>query len=220
MDTRYYIANWKSNKTKEEARLFLQGIKEGIGKIDLEGKKIILAPPFTLLDFCSQYIKEHSLPISLASQNVSSFPSGAYTGEVNARQIKEFAGYTIVSHSERLRYLHESESDIENKVREALNEGLIVIQCIQDEMSKVHKDITIVAYEPVSAIGTGDPDDPDHISKVFDEVLRNNPSVKVLYGGSVNPQTISQFKSIGTLSGFLIGGASLDSTSFLSLLNG
>ena len=177
-----------------------------------------MAPPFTLLSDAREFISTHNLPISLAGQNVSSFPKGAYTGEINAEQLKEFAEFVIIGHSERLKYLHETNNDLENKVREALEVGLRVIQCIQDENSIIQKGVEIVAYEPPSAIGSGNPDEPEHIAQVFDKILQDNGKYTLLYGGSVNPQTISQFKSITTLSGFLIGGASLDAQSFLSLL--
>jgi len=220
MDTKYFIANWKSNKNKADALEFLSIIKEGIGSMDLANKMVIVAPPFTLLDICRQYIDENNLPLKLASQNVSSFPKGAYTGEVNASQLKEFVDFVIVGHSERLKYMHESDMDIENKVREASQEGLRIIQCIQDEYSRVHKGAEIIAYEPPSAIGSGTPDDPEHIAQVFKVITEQNSGVSVLYGGSVKPENISQFMSIEKLSGFLIGGASLEASTFLSLLNG
>ena len=220
MDTKYYIANWKSNKNKQEALTFLQGVKEKIGSLDLNGKVIIIAPPFHLLDVCREYVDKHELPISLASQNVSSFPPGAYTGEINAKQLKEFVEYSIVGHSERLKYMHETDVDIENKVREAISEGIIVVQCVQNENSKVHKGVSIIAYEPPSAIGTGNPDDPEHIAQVFESIVGNNSGITVLYGGSVKPENIAQFDSVEQLSGYLVGGASLESESFLALLNG
>lgn len=220
MDTKYFIANWKSNKKKSEALDFLNFLKDNIKSVDLTGKEVIVAPPYTLLDACKEFIDSNSLPVTLSSQNVSSYPSGAYTGEINAQQLKEFVSYVIIGHSERLKYLHEQDNDLENKVREALQEGLKVVQCIQNEESRVHKGAELIAYEPPSAIGSGDPDDPEHIAQVFRVITEQNPDVKVLYGGSVKPENINQFMSIEKLSGFLIGGASLDAKSFLSLLNG
>lgn len=213
-----YIANWKSHKTLDEALSFLSNVKDNISQIDLSNKEIVIAPPFTLLSLCRDFINENNLPIKLSSQNVSSFPEGAYTGEVSAQQVKEFCDYAIVGHSERKKYLHESDMDIENKVREALEQGLAVVQCVQNEMSVVHKGVQVVAYEPPSAIGSGNPDDPEHIDEVFKQILEQNPGVKLLYGGSVNPKNINTFKEITNLSGFLVGGASLEASEFLSLL--
>ena len=219
MDKKLFIANWKSHKTKEEAISFFESLKDQIGKIDLSSKEIIIAPPFTLLAKCHYLIDEYKLPILLSAQNVSSFPEGAYTGEINAKQIKEFVQYVIIGHSERKRYLHETENDLENKIREATTEGLKVIQCIQDENAVVHKGAEIVAYEPPSAIGSGNPDNPEHVDEVFKKVMADNPNVKILYGGSINENTYKQFLEIESLGGFLIGGASLETDSFISLLS-
>lgn len=219
MDTKYYIANWKSHKTKDEAIAFFEHLTANISESDIKNKEIVIAPPMTLLAKCRYLVDKNNLPVSLSAQNVSSFPEGAYTGEVNAKQVKEFAKYVIIGHSERRKYLHESEADIENKVREAHENGLTVIQCIQDENGVVHNGVEIVAYEPPSAIGTGNPDTPEHIAQVFDVITSQNPSVKVLYGGSVNTDSIKSFLQIEKLGGFLIGGASLDAATFLSLLS-
>lgn len=219
MNKKYYIANWKSHKTKDEAIAFFEHLNANISDSDIKNKEIVIAPPMTLLAKCRYLTDKYELPISLSAQNVSAFPEGAYTGEVNARQIKEFAKFVIIGHSERRKYLHESESDIENKVREAQENGLSVIQCIQDENGVVHNGVEIVAYEPPSAIGTGNPDTPEHIAEVFDVITSQNSSVKVLYGGSVNTDSIKSFLQIEKLGGFLIGGASLDAATFLSLLS-
>ncbi len=220
MDTKYFIANWKSNKKKSEALEFFEQFKDKMGSVDLTSKTIIIAPPLTLLDVCKDFIDKNSLPVKLAAQNVSSFPQGAYTGEISAAQLKEFVDYVIVGHSERLKYLHETDYDLENKVREAIQEGLNVIQCIQGEDSKVHKGAELIAYEPPSAIGSGNPDDPTHVQEVFKKVTEENDGIVMLYGGSVKPENIGQFMSVEKMSGFLVGGASLTADSFLSLLNG
>lgn len=220
MDDMFYIANWKSHKTEKEGEIFFDKLNSKIKEIDLSNKKIIIAPPFTLLGFCKRAINTHMIPVSLSGQNVSPFPEGAYTGEINAIQLKEFAEYVIIGHSERRKYFHEESNVIENKVREANEAGLKIIQCIQDENDLVFRGVGIVAYEPPSAIGSGNPDDPEHVSYVFDKVMKSYPDVKLLYGGSVNSDTIKNYLSIKTLSGFLIGGASLEAETFLGLLNG
>lgn len=218
MDKKLFIANWKSHKTNQQTTDFLLYLKDNIHNRDLSDKEIIIAPPFTQLSFCKNFIEENSLPVKLSSQNVSSFPEGAYTGEINARQVKEYAQYAIVGHSERRKYLHESDSDIENKIREAKEFGLKIIQCIQDENSVIHSGAEIIAYEPPTAIGTGNPDNPDHISEVFKTIAEHNPNKTLLYGGSVNSENIKSFLPIENLSGFLVGGASLDAKEFLALL--
>ncbi len=220
MNKKLYIANWKSHKTKEEAIIFFNSLKTEIDKVDLSDKEIVIAPPFTLIAECRDLIEKHNLPVKLAAQNVSPFPQGAYTGEVNARQVAEFAEYVIIGHSERRKYFHEAEADLENKIREAKEVGLTIIQCVQDENGIVHKGVGIVAYEPPSAIGSGDPDDPEHVAYVFKNISADNSDVSVLYGGSINPGNIKSYLGIEKLAGFLIGGASLEADSFISLLNG
>lgn len=218
MDKKLFIANWKSHKTEHETLEFLMYLKDNIRNFDLSNKELIIAPPFTQLSLCKKFIDENSLPIQISSQNVSSFPEGAYTGEISARQIKEYVQYAIVGHSERRKYLHESDTDIDNKIREAKELGILIIQCIQDENSTLHKGAEIIAYEPPTAIGTGNPDDPNHIAQVFRVITEQNPNISVIYGGSVNPENIKSFLQIEKLSGFLVGGASLDAKEFLALL--
>jgi triosephosphate isomerase len=219
MHKKLFIANWKSHKTKDEAVEYFKDFSEKVLTVDLTNVEIIIAPPFTLLPVCSEIIKEREIPVLLSSQNVSSFPQGAYTGEVSAKQIREFADYVIVGHSERRKYQHENETDLENKIRESKDEGLKVIQCIQDENSTIHRGVDIVAYEPLSAIGSGEPDDPKHIEEVFEILRKRNSDTVFLYGGSVSPETISQFNGISNLGGFLVGGASLTVDSFIALFS-
>lgn len=218
MEKKLFIANWKSHKSNQQTTDFLSYLKDKINDYDLSDKEIIIAPPFTQLSYCKKFIEDNSLPVNLSSQNVSSFPEGAYTGEINAGQVKEYAQYVIVGHSERRKYLHESDTDIENKIREAREFGLKIIQCIQDENSVIHSGADIIAYEPPTAIGTGNPDNPEHISEVFKTIAEQNPNIILLYGGSVNPENIKSFLQVKNLSGFLIGGASLDAEEFLALL--
>src|SRR5579872_3663207 len=106
----YIIANWKSYKTTQEAKDWLIEAKKMLSEKPLtENKVFVLCVPFTLLSLVSQFIHENSLPIFVGSQDISPFGMGAYTGEINAAQIKEFANYALIGHSERRRYFHESD---------------------------------------------------------------------------------------------------------------
>lgn len=89
----YIVANFKSNKTQEEASQWLEKSKNFPKRKDLE---IIVCPPFTLLPLFKEYINKNSLNFSLGAQNVSPFTEGPYTGEENAKQIKEFADYVFL----------------------------------------------------------------------------------------------------------------------------
>ncbi len=222
MDKKLFVANWKSHKNKQETLRFFERLKERISSVNLSNKEIVIAPSFTLLMKCRYLIDQDSLPIKLAAQNVSPFPEGAYTGEVNAKQVREQCEYVIVGHSERKKYFHESESEIENKIAQAKEAGLGVIQCIQDEKSRLHRDSDIIAFEPpnsISTFGVGEADSPEDIRRVFESVKEELAGRRILYGGSVDKTNVATYARIDNCGGFLIGGASLEADSFIDLLS-
>lgn len=218
MEKKIFIANWKSNKSIEESKDFFEEINSKKSELDFGSNTIIISPPFPLLSVCKEQIEKYGLPFELCAQDVSQFPKGAYTGEVNAVLINQFANYAIIGHSERRTYFKEDDGILEKKVLQALENNLIPIYCVQNENQKVPSGVSLVAFEPPTAIGSGKPDDVLDIERVFDILISKNPSIKVLYGGSVNSENISDFVNIKNISGFLIGGASLLADSFLSLL--
>lgn len=220
MDRRYFIANWKSHFAMGDAEIYLNELKETIHTVDTEKNTLIICPSFTLLDYCSRKVSELSLPVKIGAQTVSSYEEGAYTGEVAARQIREFASFVIIGHSERRRYEHETDDDVKQKIEVAKRSDLQVIQCIQDSESFVSEMADIIAYEPPSAIstfGTGIPDDPARIEQVLSGIDQKINGKILIYGGSVNAETIGDYAHIPNCSGFLVGSASLDAKTFLSL---
>ena len=222
MDKKLIIANWKSHKTIDETRSFLESIREKFADINFSNKEVVLSPSFTSLMFCYDFIKNNSLPLKLCAQNVSSYPEGAYTGEINAKQIKEFADFVLIGHSERKRYLNENENDVESKIKEAKDAGLKVVQCIQDENSRLHKDADVIAFEPPNAIstfGVGDPDSPEDVTRVFSSLEGQLSGRRILYGGSVDKANVASYAQIKSCGGFLVGGASLNPDSFFTLLS-
>lgn len=213
----YIIANWKSNKTIDEADAWLKQISSG--KINFSEKEIIICPPFTLLSFFKQKLNTNNLGISLGSQNVSPFEKGAYTGEINAQQVNEFVKYVIIGHSERRINFKEDDSMLEAKVKQTNKYGLTPIYCVQNEKTFIPQGVTIVAYEPPTAIGTGHPDTPQNANFVAHQIKNRNPQIDIiLYGGSVSSQNISSFITQEHISGVLVGGASLDASKFLELI--
>jgi triosephosphate isomerase len=159
-----------------------------------------------------------SLPVLLGAQDVSPFPEGAYTGAIAATQLKNLVDYVIIGHSERRSHFAESEELIQQKVTMAKEVGLHVILCVQDAQGTVYEGVDVVAYEPVSAIGTGNPDSPENVTSVLQAIHERYPSVRLLYGGSVDKNSIHTFTKIPVLDGFLVGGASLEPESFLHLI--
>lgn len=231
----FIVANWKSNFTiaeagkwfEEEASIeffithimMLRQDNVTLDESDPAIKEIIVCPPFTLLTIVQNYILEKDLPFELGAQNVSPFGAGAYTGEINAKQIKDFGNYVIIGHSERRINLGESDEILEKKVKLALAEDLTPIYCVQDEKTPVPNGVKIVAYEPPTAIGTGNPDTPENAENVAKTIKDTYHDVEfVLYGGSVNSENVQGFVQMENINGVLIGGASLDPVKFAAII--
>lgn len=213
----YFIANWKQHKTAQETRDFLSVFKDQIDVSQLGEKQIIICPSFTSLQAAQEIVKEHGIDVSLGAQDVSEFDDGAYTGEVGGSQIKEFADFVIIGHSERRRYFGETPEQVAKKVANAKKAGLTVVLCVQDENEPVVEGADLVAFEPVGAIGTGQAEDPAEVSRVF-ELLKAKINVPLIYGGSVDANGIVNYKSVPNIAGFLIGGASLEPESFSNII--
>lgn len=222
----FIIANWKSNKSTLEAENWLQeisnfqSIRQAQDKFPISNEKeVIICPPFTLLSTLKTYIDEKRLPFKLGGQDVSPFGAGAYTGEINAEQIKEFADYAIIGHSERRNNFGETDELHGKKVKLALEAELTPIYCIQNENTHVPEGVSLVAYEPPTAIGTGNPDTPENAERVAGEVMKKYTLVKaVIYGGSVTSENVHNFISMPSVDGVLIGGASLDPRKFAQII--
>ncbi|OGH10827.1 MAG: hypothetical protein A3B38_03965 [Candidatus Levybacteria bacterium RIFCSPLOWO2_01_FULL_36_13] len=210
----YIVANFKSYKTQVDAENWLEKFKSL--KIE-EDKKVIVCPPFTLLPLFKSFIKENSLQLLLGSQNISPFDEGPYTGEENAKQIKEFADYVLIGHSERRVNFKEDDNVLDKKCEVALKNGLVPIFLVQSEKDNIPKGVEIIAYEPVFAIGSGIPDTPDNASAIA-SVIKKKGDYRVLYGGSVNSENVKEFSRVDNISGVLVGGASLEADEFIKVI--
>jgi len=215
----FIIANWKSHKTISEAKQWLEFMfskKDELKK--LEGKTIIVCPPATLLSYMKSFTLEHDLPISLGAQDISIFDEGAFTGEVNGKQLGEFAEYVIIGHSERRSNFREDYELLKIKTDKAKQYSLTPIFCIQGEKTPVPEELSIIAYEPITAIGTGNADFPEHANEVA-KIYREEKNIYYcLYGGSVTPENVKSFSNQEFLSGFLVGSASLDAEKFYQII--
>ena len=209
-------ANWKSNMMKFEAKDWLVEVSS----LELaENLEVVIFSPFTLLDNLSGYIKVNSMPFKIGAQDISPYDNGPYTGEISAKQIKEFADYVLIGHSERRANFGETDEMINKKIEKSLGEGLSAIVCVSSlnqARSLTSGDFTI-AYEPLDAIGTGNPENPKAVLELVRQIkkIRDLP---IIYGGSVSPENIKEYSSIENISGALVGGNSLNPEVFSSLI--
>lgn len=244
------IANWKMNPTsvKEAKTLFLQ-IKR---KASLLKKiSVVVAPPFAFLSLFSS-AKKSSKTFSLGAQNTSWQSSGALTGEVSSPMLKDLGvSYVIVGHSER-RALGETDAVVARKIASLLGERLVPILCVGETERDQHGDYlsvlanqikssllgvskrdivnTVIAYEPVWAIGKTAKDAMDShklhettlfIRKTLTELYGRNiaEAVTIIYGGSVEPVNAPDLIKNGNVSGFLVGRASLSAKEFGNIID-
>ncbi|OGH19079.1 MAG: hypothetical protein A3F31_01085 [Candidatus Levybacteria bacterium RIFCSPHIGHO2_12_FULL_38_12] len=217
MKNLFIIANWKSNKTTQEAKEWFEKSLE-FRVQSLENKEIIICPSFTVMSQVKQFTKHYQLPFKLGAQDISAFDEGSYTGDVNGKQIKEFAEYVIVGHSERRNNNKEDDLILEKKVLKAKEYGLNVIYCVRSMDDIIPKNVFLVAYEPVFAIGTGTPDTPENADAVSKELKQKYHIKNVLYGGSVTSTNVNSFTTLPHIDGVLVGKASLNLLEFSNII--
>ena len=214
---KYIIANWKSNKLLPEA---LEWVEQVGPKLQSSDKRVaIVCPTLTALSSVSKSVMVGNYAIKVGAQNVSPFEAGSYTGEENASQIRQFAEYVIIGHSERRKNFAETDEQLAEKVKRAKDAGLEVVFCVQDENTMVPEGVTIVAYEPVFAIGTGTPDTPQNANEVSGKIKNSHPDAAILYGGSVTSENAKAFLEQAHISGLLIGKASLEAEEFVKIVD-
>lgn len=223
MRKRFIAGNWKSYKSSADANAWFDTFTTLYQEknISTEYVTAVLLMPFTLLSLAFERIKNAKLPLSLGSQDVSPFVEGAYTGEINAGQITEFATWTLVGHSERRRDFSESDELLLNKVERAKEKGLKVIYCVQDETVAAPSGVDVIAYEPpwaISAVSGGVAQDQEKANDMCRKIVKKYPGVPVIYGGSTTPDNVLSFVEKDSIFGVLPGGASLVAEKFFSMI--
>lgn len=220
MKKTFIIANWKSHKTFEETETWFSDMSLTLReKPYSKESEIIVCPPFPLLQLSQTLVKKHSLPISLGSQDISPFPEGAYTGAVSGKLLREITAYAIIGHSERRKYFSETPEILAQKVGMARSFGIQPIYCTSEKDEKIPPGVDIVAFEPLSAIGSGQPDTPEDAEAVASFLKQKNSVLYVLYGGSVTSDSVNRFTQQSSIDGVLVGGASLSPQDFAAIIH-
>jgi triosephosphate isomerase len=183
-----------------------------------EDYEVVVCPPFTSLAAVSWKIFEKGYKLSVGAQSVSKFDEGAYTGEINAQMVSEFAKYVLIGHSERRQYFNETNEDISKKVEMSLKSNLTPIVLVRSAEDTLPEGTKYFAWEPVSAIGTGNSIDSEVAAKTVVELKGPNDYMGI-YGGSVNKNTIKSYMTNPDIHGVLVGSASFESQSFLELID-
>lgn len=223
----FIVGNWKSNKGIVEAKDWLRQFNvkcqtrppaRQVSNVKWGQATVVLCVPFTLLYSMKQELVRLQLPIKLGAQDVSPFEAGAYTGEINASQIKELTEWVIIGHSERRNLFGETDELLAKKVEQAKLAGLNVIYCVPDDQTVIPQNVNVVAYEPIWAIGTGKTDTPQSAGMVIEKIKAKTGIATVIYGGSVTAENVSSFVQNPNIDGVLPGGVSLDVDKFINLI--
>ena len=247
MRRKVIAGNWKMNMLPNEAIAFIDGLAPLVKNSDAE---VILCVPYT--DLFYSLLTAQDTNIKIGAQNMHWEESGAYTGEVSGKMLKSIGvEYVIIGHSERRQYFNETDETVNKKVKSAFANGLKPIVCVgetleQRETGKAEEIITgqtkialdglteeqventIIAYEPIWAIGTGKTataeDANNSIKAIRNEIAKNygqNIADKVIiqYGGSVKASNAKELFSTSDIDGGLVGGASLKVEEFANIVN-
>jgi len=227
------------HKTQAESEQFLQAFLPEVEKTSSD-RGIILCPTFTSLATMSKNL--HGSRVRLGAQNIHWEDSGAYTGEVSGDMLKEVnASYAIVGHSERRQYFGETDETVNLRLKAAQRHGLTPILCvgeskaqrdsgetealickqIEQDLVDVDQSNLVIAYEPIWAIGTGDTCEAVEANRVIGLIRSQlkNADVPIQYGGSVKPNNIDEIMAQSEIDGALVGGASLEPSSFARIVN-
>ena len=242
--------NWKMNLDHLQAIAFVQKLAWSLkdARHDYGDVEVAVFPPFTDLRSVQTLISADKLPLKFGAQDVSQHDSGAFTGEISGAFLKALeCEYVIVGHSER-RTLHaETNEIVQAKAAAAVKHGLVPVICVGETADDLEahgpsaipvEQLTValsglkpgsnvvVAYEPMWAIGSGQPATPEQAQEVavqlravVSQALGADAAqrTRILYGGSVKASNIASFMRESNIDGALVGGASLDVDEFSSI---
>lgn len=238
--------NWKMFKTRDDALSFIYQVNTKVPAIE-EVETILFVSPIYLRTL----IKRQEDNLRIGAQNMHFAEEGAFTGEVSANMLTNIGTtHVLIGHSERRQYFAETDQTVNQKLHSAHAHKLTPTVCVGESLetreagktnefvknqikkafegiSKENAIKTIVAYEPIWAIGTGKtatPQDANDTIKSIRQTLQElygssvSEKIRILYGGSVNPKNISELLNESDIDGALVGGASLNPQSYLELV--
>ena len=245
--------NWKMNLDHHEAIALVQKLAWTLkdAKHDSASVEVVVVPPFTDLRSVQTLVDGDKLDIRYGAQDVPAQASGAYTGEISATMLAKLGvSYAVVGHSERRQYHGEDDALVGAKAKAALGAGITPIICVGEgldvrkagdqvsyplaQLDGAYADLsaeeaarTVVAYEPVWAIGTGEvatPEDAQEVcgairgrlAELYDDSVAQ--TVRVLYGGSVKSSNVASIMAKEDVDGALVGGASLQAEEFAAIV--
>jgi triosephosphate isomerase (TIM) len=245
--------NWKMNLDHHEAISLVQKLAWTLkdAKHDYSSVEVVVVPPYTDLRSVQTLVDGDKLDIRYGAQDVSAHESGAYTGEISAAMLAKLGvSYAVVGHSERRQYHAEDDALVGAKAKAALGASITPIICVGEglDVRKAGEQVpytlaqvdgaydglgaeqaaqTVIAYEPVWAIGTGEvatPEDAQEVcaairgrlAELYDDSVAQ--SVRVLYGGSVKSSNVAAIMAKDDVDGALVGGASLKAEEFAAIV--
>ena len=247
MRRKVIAGNWKMNMLPNEAIDYIQAFEPLVKDAKAE---VILCVPYTDLFYCLMNVQGTN--IKIGAQNMHFAETGAYTGEVSGKMLKSIGvEYVIIGHSERRQYYNETDESVNKKIKAAFENELKPIVCVGETLEEREAgktaDIitnqtrlalegltneqvknTIIAYEPIWAIGTGktatSEDANNSIISIREEIKRIygedvSEAVIIKYGGSVKSSNAKELFSTSDIDGGLVGGASLKPDEFSKIVN-
>lgn len=233
------------NGSRAESAALLSGLKQGLGSV--KKAQMVVCPPFILIPLAAQELA--GTAAAWGAQNLDTHKSGAYTGEVSGPMLKDFnCRYVIVGHSERRSLYGESDQIVAEKFKAAQDAGVVPILCVGELLAEREANQTeavvarqldavmslvgigalansVIAYEPVWAIGTGKTASPQQAQDVHRFIrarvaardARVADGLRILYGGSMKAANARELIAQPDIDGGLIGGASLVAEEFLTI---
>ena len=239
--------NWKMNHDHLQAIQSAQKLVFAFPKDGYEYVDIALTVPFTDLRSIQTLVEGDKLKITYGAQDVSEHDNGAFTGDISAAMLEKLGcSWVVVGHSERREYHGETNEQVAAKAANAIEHGIVPIVCVgeplevreagehvsyvvqqaRESLAGVDLSRTVIAYEPVWAIGTGkvaSAQDAQEVCHGIRELVRElsddavADQIRILYGGSVKADTVAEIIGQPDVDGGLVGGASLDGQDFAKL---